>query len=73
MSFVPVVLLFILLVVREFTFHQERAEWVSERRELLNRVQKPEWIPMSHEWSETSEPEVDEFNLIGSIVEAVDE
>lgn len=73
MTLVPVVLLFILVVFREYTFHQERKEWSLERRELLNRVQRPEWIPVSQEAFVAPEPETDEFNLVGVISEAVDE
>ena len=44
-----------------------------ERRELLNRVQRPEWLPVPQEAFSTPEVEPDEFNLVGVISEAVDE
>lgn len=73
MSTVPVVLLFILVVLREYTFRQERSEWLLERRELLNRVQRPEWLPVVSEGFVAPEVETDEFNLVGVISEPVDE
>lgn len=73
MSTVPLVFLFVLVLVREFTFRQERSEWLVERRELLNRVQRPEWTPALDRPFVTPEPEPDEFNLVGVISEAVDE
>ncbi|NBT35696.1 MAG: hypothetical protein EBT03_09195 [Betaproteobacteria bacterium] len=73
MSLVPFILLFALILVREYTFRQERSEWLLERRELLNRVQRPEWLPVPQEAFSTPEVEPDEFNLVGVISEAVDE
>jgi len=74
MSTVPLVLLFALILVREYTFRQEREEWLSERRELLNRVQAPERLP-SAQLADFASPEFepDEFNMIGSIAEAPSE
>ena len=73
MSTVPLILLFALILLREYTFRQEREEWLLERRELLNRVQRPEWLPVSQGAFSQPEPEADEFNLVGVISEAVDE
>ena len=73
MSLVPFVLLTLLVVLREYSFATERREWTSERRELLNRIQRPEWLPVASEGFEMPEPEPDEFNMIGTISEAVDE
>jgi hypothetical protein len=73
-SIVPLFLLFALILLREFTFRQERAEWLSERRELLNRVQAPERLPNAQIADFTfPEPEPDEFNMIGVIAEVSDE
>lgn len=73
MTLVPVVLLFILILAREYGFAAERREWASERRELLNRIQRPEWLPVVSEGFEAPEVEMDEFNLVGVIQEPVDE
>jgi hypothetical protein len=73
MSLVPLLLLAVLIVLREYTFATERREWASERRELLNRIQRPEWLPVASEGFVTPEPEPDEFNLVGVIQESVDE
>lgn len=73
MSTVPLLLLFALILLREYTFRQERAEWLSERRELLNRVQRPDILPVAQSAFVQPEVEPDEFNLIGSIAEGNDE
>lgn len=49
--------------------HREaQAQWALERRELLNRIQKPEVLPMPS-FGQFSAPEqpADEFNLVGTI------
>ena len=73
MSWFPFAILAVLILAREYTFHQERAEWLSERRELLNRVQRPEWLPVASQAFSAPEPELDEFNMVGVISEPVDE
>lgn len=32
-------------ISQERSFAKQRAEWFEERRELLNRIQRPEYIP----------------------------
>ena len=67
--------LIILVVVREYIILVERREWLSERRELINRVQAPERLPNSLERDFViPEPETDEFALVGVVGEwTVDE
>ena len=74
MSWFPYLILGIVIVLREVTFHQERVEWLSERRELTDRVQAPERLP-NVLTSDFVVPEVepDEFNLVGVISEVSDE
>lgn len=61
-----------IILLREYTFHQERSEWLLERRELLNRVQRPEQLP-SPQITDFVIPEYepDEFDLVGVIQERV--
>jgi hypothetical protein len=47
--------------------HRGEKEWAKERQLLLNRIQRPEWIHLPSNDFEVPEPEVDEFNLVGSI------
>lgn len=63
-----------LTLIREYAFVQERSEGLLERRELLNRVQRPELLPGA-QMTDFVIPEVvpDEFDLVGSIRESVDE
>ena len=61
----------IIVLAREYTIALERREWVSERRELLNRIQRPEVLPVVSERDFViPEVEPDEFDMIGSIQEA---
>jgi hypothetical protein len=47
---------------------QETAHWALERRELLNRIQRPEQIPLpSASEFVFPEPEPDEINRVGTI------
>ena len=56
-------------VVKDRAVADERAAWVEERRELLNRIQHPEVVvPLSTEVREVVETEPDEINLVGEIV-----
>ena len=63
-------ILLTIILMREYTFHQERSEWLLERRELLNRVQRPEALP-SPQIADFVIPdfEPDEFDLVGVIQE----
>jgi len=43
-------------------FRDERRQWIAERSELLNRIQRPEWLPpgsrersRSRTWSDADE------------------
>ena len=74
MSWFPFAILALLIVAREWTFHQERVEWLVERRELTDRVQAPDRLP-SVQTADFVLPEVelDEFNLVGVISEASDD
>ena len=61
----------IIVLAREYTIALERREWASERRELLNRIQRPEVLPVVSERDFViPEVEPDEFDMIGSIQEA---
>lgn len=71
MTWVPCLILFALILVREWTIHQERSEWLVERRELTDRVQAPERLPNAQTADFVlPEVELDEFNLVGVISEA---
>ena len=60
----------IIVLAREYTISLERREWASERRELLNRIQRPELLPIAPERDFViPEVEPDEFDMIGSIRE----
>ena len=74
MTWVPYIVLTVLILVREWTIHQERSEWLVERRELTDRVQAPERLP-SAQTADFVLPEFepDEFNLVGVISEASDD
>ena len=63
-----------IVLAREYTIALERREWASERRELLNRVQRPEVLP-SPQIADFVIPEVepDEFDFVGQILEAHDQ
>jgi len=70
-TWVPCLILFALILVREWTIHQERSEWLVERRELTDRVQAPERLPNAQTADFVlPEVELDEFNLVGVISEA---
>lgn len=58
----------IIVLAREYTIALERREWACERRELLNRVQRPEVLP-SPQIADFVIPEVepDEFDLVGVV------
>lgn len=63
------------VVVQAFRFHASQAKaWAQERRELLNRVQRPEVIPQAapEMWAM---PEMlpDESNLVGTVAEPREE
>lgn len=48
--------------------HAQELERVAvERRELLNRVQRPEHVPIGYDPVELPEQEPDEWNLVGTI------
>lgn len=49
----------------------ERLEWAKERRELLNRIQAPQFVPQPQvEWVAPDQRERDEFDLVGVIQES---
>lgn len=66
---IPTVLFFVLVIAREWVILQERREWQEERRELLNRIQHPEIVPVSSEPGNIEIREPDEINLVGVVVE----
>ncbi len=55
---------------RERLWQQVQQEWAAERRELANRIQRPEHIPVgvSRAWV-APEPEDDEVELVGTIAD----
>ena len=63
-----VILMVWILLLRDH--RQQQAAWTVERRELLNRIQRPEMIPAStFEAFEVPEPEPDFSHLVGTIAE----
>lgn len=66
---IPTILFFLLVIAREWVIVQERREWQEERRELLNRIQHPEIVPVNNEPYEIDVREPDEINLVGVVVE----
>jgi hypothetical protein len=50
-------------------FEREREQWFAERRELLDRVQAPERLPLSRtaSWSYPQDSELDEIAQVGQI------
>lgn len=61
----------LVLIVRMLLASHREAEaaWTVERRELVNRVQAPERIPVAlPEGMDFPEPEVDEMAMVGQIV-----
>ncbi|CAB4172170.1 hypothetical protein UFOVP1346_8 [uncultured Caudovirales phage] len=67
-------ILLVVILVREYTIHQERVEGALERRELLNRVQRPEALPTAQMTDFIiPDPEPDEFALVGQISESPDD
>lgn len=59
----------ICLLVQQSREHQDaQAQWQLERRELLNRVQRPEQLPQVRgPILEMPPPEPDEYDLVGTI------
>ena len=55
--------------------HQEaQAQWFLERRELLTRIQAPQYVPLGDATSfEVPDAEPDESNLVGTVAEPDDE
>lgn len=41
MEIVPMLLLFVVLLAREYAYHLERAEWAEKETNLLQRIQAP--------------------------------
>jgi hypothetical protein len=67
---ISIVALFVVwLVVKDIQIKQERDSWVSERRELMNRIQHPEVVPLPTEQREIEPREMDEINLVGAVIE----
>lgn len=53
---------------REDAFSLERIGWVEERRELLNRIQRPEYVPTGPVVHfEVPEAEPDDVDKVGTI------
>lgn len=53
---------------REAAMSLERIGWVEERRELLNRIQRPEYVPAAPVTDfQIPELEPDEFDLVGTL------
>ena len=59
---------------REDAISLERIGWVEERRELLNRIQRPEYVPTMPVMDfRVPELEPDEFDLVGTMQDTVGE
>ena len=68
------IIFLLIIVLREYSILLERREWASERSELLNRIQAPERLPAAQIADfDFPEPELDEFNLVGTIAEMKDD
>lgn len=63
------VLAIVWIVIKDIQIKQERNDWVLERRELMNRIQHPEVIPVVREEREVEAREMDEINLVGAVIE----
>jgi hypothetical protein len=63
------VLLVVWLWVKERQIAEERNLWVEERRELLNRIQHPEIVPVVHEERVIEAREPDELSLVGVVID----
>lgn len=50
-------------------FRDEAADWATERRELLTRIQRPDLVPLSSVTYSQPESEPDEIGLVGTIQE----
>jgi len=57
------------IVVKDIQIRQEREAWVDERRELMNRIQHPEVVPLPTEHREIQPREMDEINLVGAVID----
>ena len=51
----------------------ERDAWIAERRELLNRIQRPEYTPTTLAPFELPELPEDQYNLVGTIAPPLEE
>lgn len=59
----------LLLHVQQKAHAQAQVDWALERRELLNRIQRPEQLPVTvPEGWVMPEPETDDSHLIGQVV-----
>ena len=56
-----------LLTMQAKAHREAQVEWALERRELLNRIQHPEFVPTTPAQFELPEQEPDEWNLVGTI------
>jgi hypothetical protein len=57
------------MVYAQMSRDAERKQWAEERRELLNRIQAPSFIPTAPQYQfEAPEREPDEYARVGSIV-----
>lgn len=55
------------LVLLQRSHREAQAQWALERRELLNRIQRPEIIPTAPVAFEVPEREDDEWNKVGTV------
>jgi hypothetical protein len=65
----------LIAVVRMMTISHQDAErqWAEERRELLNRIQRPEFVPITQANLPIPEADADQYNLVGTIKYDFDE
>lgn len=64
-------LIALVVIVREILARHatEQASWTDERRELLNRIQRPEFLPVASPGNYViPEPEPDEIGQVGEIM-----
>jgi hypothetical protein len=72
---VAIVLFAAFLSARELDrAERERQAWAAERRELLNRIQHPQLVPLpAVDYRAPPPEEPDGFDLVGTIAEASDQ
>ena len=61
------------LRLQALSHRDAQAQWAEERRELLNRIQRPEYTPTAPAPFELPELPEDQYNLVGTIAPLLEE